>query len=247
MNFDHTYMDAPLYAEDAVVKHFYDAALPSRYGSNFMMFKHMPSLDVFKHYEQQQKTFHTQHNMTHLRFLFPENETFATDVLQYITKQHYDVGSLELYAMLPIEFHGRLNEDVVVQYVDDTLFDAYLAFQYTIDLEYGEAFASEKQRLFKRQFYEPHVIFVAALLDGVIVGTLTLFETPDTIELDSFVVTHAMQRLGIGSTMQHFVMANHTTQTILLVADGEDTPREMYQKQGYHYCAARHEILMVRS
>lgn len=247
MNFDDTYIDAPLYAEDALVKHFYDAALPSRYGSNFMVFKHMPSLEEFKHYEQQQKAFHTLHNMTHRRFLFPENEAFTTDVAQYITAQHYDVGSLELYAMLPIEFHGRLNEEVVVQYVDNTLFDAYLAFQYTIDLEHGEAFAAEKQQLFKQQFYESHVMFVAALIDGVIVGTLTLFETPDTIELDSFVVAHAFQRRGIGSTMQHFVMTNHTTQTILLVADGDDTLREMYQKQGYHYCAARHEILIVLS
>ncbi|HIX42630.1 MAG TPA: GNAT family N-acetyltransferase [Candidatus Kurthia intestinigallinarum] len=246
MNFKDTYIDAPLYEEDSIIKHYYDAEMPSRYNSNFMLFKHMPTLAQFQYYEQKQLDFHQTHQMKHRRFLFPENQQLPTALLAYIEAQHYVVGSLELYAMLPIEFNGSsFNEEVVVQYVDDALFPSFLAFQYTIDLTYGEIFATEKQHLLKKQFNDSSIQFVVALLDGQIVGSLLLFLTADTVELDSFVIIDSLQRRGIGSTMQQFVMNQHTEQTILLVADGEDTPRKMYAKQGYHYCSAWHEIVFV--
>lgn len=228
-----------------MIKHYYDVEMPSRYNSNFMVFKKMPTLAEFQYYEQQQLNFHDAHHMKHRRFLFPENEEFPAALLTYIEAQHYVVGSLELYAMLPIEFNGSVNEEVVVTHVDEDLLTAYLDFQYPIDLTYGEVFASEKQYLLKKQFNDPTIQFVVALLHGQIVGTLTLFLTADKVELDSFVVMDSMQRRGIGSTMQHFVMKHHTEQTILLVADGEDTPREMYARQGYHYCSAWHEIVFL--
>lgn len=246
MNFDDTYIDTPLYQEDSIVKHYYDAEMPSRYNSNFMLFKQMPTLEEFQCYEQKQFDFHQAHHMKHRRFLFPENQELPAALFTYIEAQHYVVGSLELYAMLPIEFNGSsFNEEVAVQYVDSALLPAFLAFQYTVDLAYGEVFATEKQHLLKKQFNDPAIQFVVALLDGQIVGSLLLFLTADKVELDSFVILDSMQRRGIGSTMQHFVMKHHTEQTILLVADGEDTPREMYAKQGYHYCSAWHEIVFL--
>jgi len=53
------------------------------------------------------------------------------------------------------------------------------------------------------------------------------------------------QRMGIGSTIQHFVMEHFHTKTVILVADGEDTPREMYQNQNYRFEGFQFEALKV--
>lgn len=246
MDFSNTYIDAPLYDEDDVVWHYYDPQLPSRYGSNFMSFKQMPSLSTFCQYEARQHDFHEHRHMTHLRFLFPQGETFSQELQTYIENRQYDIGTLELYAMLPIDFHSRANEAVTVQFVDTSLLKAYLALQYDVDIAYGEDFAREKQHLLKQQFHEPAIRFVAALLDHQIIGTMTIFMTPETIELDSFVVADNYQRQGIGSTMQLFIMQKFTERTMLLIAEGEDTPREMYQRQGYQFCEARYEIILTK-
>jgi hypothetical protein len=41
------------------------------------------------------------------------------------------------------------------------------------------------------------------------------------------------------------VMDRFANNTIILVADGEDTPREMYQKQNYRYLGFRYEAQKV--
>lgn len=246
MNFSNTYIDAPLYAEDDIVWHYHDPAVPSRYGSNFMIFKNMPTLSTFQTYEAMQHDFHQHHTMTHLRFLFPEGETFSKELQTYIENRAYTIGTLELYAMLPIDFQGRKNDDVTVKIVDESLFPQYLALQYEMDLAHGETFATEKQAFLTQQFALPFVQFIVGMIEDTIVGVMTLFITADTVELDSFEVKEQYQRRGIGSTMQHFVMQHYTEHTILLVADGEDTARDMYQQQGYQFCSARYEILLTK-
>lgn len=246
MNFSHTYIDAPLYAKDDVVWHYYDPVVPSRYGSNFMIFKQMPSLSTFQQYEARQHDFHQHHDMSHLRFLFPEGETFSKELQTYLENRAYTIGTLELYAILPIEFQGRKNDDVTVKIVDESLIAPFLAVQYEMDLVHGEAFATEKQTFLKQQFTDSCVQFIVGMIDDTIVGVMTLFIADDTVELDSFEVKEQYQRRGIGSTMQHVVMELYTDRMILLVADGEDTAREMYQRQGYHFCSARYEILLTK-
>ena len=63
------------------------------------------------------------------------------------------------------------------------------------------------------------------------------------MEIDSLSVHPNYQRQGIGTKIQQFVMEHYPKKTIILVADGEDTPREMYTKQGYSYVGKQYNAL----
>ena len=55
------------------------------------------------------------------------------------------------------------------------------------------------------------------------------------VEIDGFGVLENYQHQGIGSTLQAYVGQYADTRPVILVADGEDTARDMYLKQGYIY------------
>ncbi len=74
-----------------------------------------------------------------------------------------------------------------------------------------------------------------ALYKGNPAGSVDIIIEKDTAEIDGLVVDEDFQKKGIGSRLQKFVMENFHDKTIILVADGEDTPREMYRRQNYQY------------
>ena len=67
--------------------------------------------------------------------------------------------------------------------------------------------------------------------------------TNDTVEIDELSISESYQKKGVGSHLQRFAMDQYPHKMIILVADGEDTPREMYQKQQYHYFGFQYEVL----
>ncbi|WP_052044358.1 GNAT family N-acetyltransferase [Alkalihalobacillus alcalophilus] len=63
------------------------------------------------------------------------------------------------------------------------------------------------------------------------------------IEIDNLHVDDNYQKRGIGRQLQKAVMNEFPDKTVILIADGDDTPREMYQKQGYQYLSFMYEVL----
>ncbi|NLK09625.1 MAG: GNAT family N-acetyltransferase, partial [Staphylococcus equorum] len=60
---------------------------------------------------------------------------------------------------------------------------------------------------------------------------------------DGFGVDESYQKQGIGSTMQTCVAEVADTKPIILIADGEDSAKEMYIRQGYIYISYCYQIL----
>ena len=72
---------------------------------------------------------------------------------------------------------------------------------------------------------------------------MDLIKSENTIEIDGFGVLPEYQRQGIGQAMQSFVATVANNRTIILVADGEDTAKDMYLNQGYVYISYSYNIL----
>ena len=60
---------------------------------------------------------------------------------------------------------------------------------------------------------------------------------------EPFGVLDEYQRQGIGSVMQSFVAQIAKDKTIILIADGEDSAKDMYIKQGYIFISYCYQIL----
>lgn len=224
-------------------RHFHYPEMLVRHDSNFIEFKSLPSLVEFKKIEAYLRDFHLERNQQHLKFYFPENVKLSEELTTYLTKTGYDIGFLELYAIQPSQFPSvKNNSDIEVQFVTESTLETLIELKYKNDLEYGIEFAKQKTNLIKRQFDEQNIRQVIAFYKGVPVGHVDVIVSLETVEIDELMVDEAFQKKGIGSRLQKFVMDTFPEKTVILVADGEDTPKEMYKKQNYEYLGFQYEV-----
>ena len=226
-------------------EHIHDPEFLSRYDSNLITWKCMPTIELFKDIEITLKKFHLPKNQKHLKFIFPSNEKLTDELQTYLLSNNYSIGFLELYSIQPKDFNGSKNTDVVVQFITERNLEDFLLLQFGEDLQFGENFAKEKQIYLNKQYTKENVHYIIAYNQKKAIGSAIVIEKQDTAEIDNLFVLESHQRKGVGSTIQHFVMANFQDKTIILVADGEDTPKEMYQRQNYKLEGFQYEALKV--
>ena len=231
--------------ENEMYQHVHYPEMLSRYDSNYIQFKKMPSLTAFKESEQMLHNFHQQHHQQHVKFIFPANEKISGAIHNYLLEESYDIGFLELYTIEPSQFVTSTHRQVDIQPVTEDNLEVFLKLQYLEDLRYGETFATEKQAFLKRRFQDAHKHQLIAYYEGNPVGSVELIEEDRTVEIDNLFVQEAFQRRGIGTQLQQYVMENFHHKMVILVADGEDTARDMYQKQNYVYQGFQYEVLKV--
>ena len=225
--------------------HIHNAEMLLQYDSNYIQFKAMPTIMEFELVEEYLKESHQRTGQKHLKFIFPENQKFTKELLDHIVRNlHYDVGLTELYAIDPSEFPALSHiEEILIKEVTEDNFEDYLQLEYNQDLEYGIDFAKGKTEIYRKNFKNPQFLQVIAYYKGKAAGALEVIIADKTVEIDGIFVIEAYQRKGIAARMQKMVMDLFPNKTIILLAAGEDTPKEMYKMQNYQKQGFQYEAL----
>lgn len=246
ISFEDIYTLGDIVMGNSCYRHFHNSIMRTRYDSNFIEFKQDPSLSQFKEVEEYLRDFHIKKGQDHLKFVFPANTKLTGELMSYLEERAFEIGWIELYAIKPVEFPA-LDQDTAidVQKVTEETLELLVNLKYNADLEFGEAFARHKMDLTRQQFTDPSVQQVLAFYQGIPAGYVDLIVSQKTIEIDDLTVKESLQRKGIGSRLQKFAMDTFSDKTVILLADGQDTPREMYKKQNYHYLGFKYEALKV--
>ncbi|MGE8206984.1 GNAT family N-acetyltransferase [Heyndrickxia sp. NPDC080065] len=248
ITFENIYTLGHIEYENDFYKHYHYPEMLIRYDSNFLDFKRMPSLEEFLASAVYLRDYHKKRGQKHVKFYFPENQKPTEELMNYFNQNDYQYGFSELYMIEPHQFPTVKNDpDIKIIPVNNENFDTFLKLQYEIDLEFGEEFANQKVDLHKRNFNDDNIIQVLAIYKGIPAGSVDIIISESTAEIDQLTVLETFQRKGIGSRLQRYVMDQYPNQTVILVADGEDTPREMYQKQNYQYLGYKYECYKVYS
>jgi len=236
ITFEDIFIHGHVVFEDNLFKHYHFPEMLSRYDSNFIEYKAFPTLDEFKIAETYLREYHQKKGQKHIKFKFPVNEKVPMELVNYLNQKDYDIGFLELYAIEPNQFPKvKDNPDIDVQIVTEKNLMPFLAFQYQQDIVFGSNFANQKVELNKQIFKDPNFMQLLALYKGTPAGAVDVIISQDTAEIDNLGVDEAFQRKGIGSRIQKFVMDTFRDKSVILVADGQDTPKEMYKRQNYQY------------
>lgn len=214
-----------------------------QYDSNKIVYKIMPELHTFQEDEAYLKAMHEKHGQQFLKFVFPDNINLKQDLKDYLVKQGYKIGWLELYSNKEKKFKDTNTEDIRVEVTNEENFVDFLNLSYEFDQEYGEEYATLKIESNKQQFHSDNPIQVISYYRDKPSGILLIWNQEKYVELDSFAVIESYRNKGIGSKMQAFVAKIAEQRSIILVADGEDTAKDMYKKQGYQYTGFQYEIL----
>lgn len=216
------------------------------YDYNFIQFKRSPTLGEFKRVERGLMTFHRQHQQRHVKFLWPENQPITRKLIDYIKENHYDINTAELFIIHPFEFKsGIRNENVLVTLVTKNNLHDFLTMQYKQDERHGHEFADRKNAWYRKLFLSEGTVQVMAYFHDAPVGAVDMIQRDETIEVDHFFVIPAHRNQGVGSEIQKFVMNFAGEKSVILVADGKATPREMYQKQNYRYSGFKMEAQKI--
>lgn len=227
--------------------HHHNPEMLLQYDSNFISFKKMPTIKEFIEAQDYLRAYHQEHGQRHVRFYFPEGEPLIQELMDFFQKdEDYSIGFLELFAIQPEDFPAvKENPEIAVGNVTEETWDAYSKFQYEHDSVYGEDYAEKKQSQHLRNYKNQSIQQILAFYQGKPAGSVDVILKDHTAEIDGLLVHEDFQKKGIGSRLQKYVMDQFHDKTVILVADGEDTPREMYRKQNYQYLGKQYQALKV--
>lgn len=234
--------------ETSEYRQFHYPEMPIHHDSNFIEFKCMPTLSALQEADKYLRNFHLQHGQHHVKFTFPENEKPDIKLINYFREFEYEIGFLELYAIQPNQFPSvAQNESIQVYPVEKHHVEDFLALRYQQDVQFGKEFADQKARLIYRQLEDPAFMQLIAYYQGTPVGSVDIIIADDTVEIDGLDVKASFRLKGIGSRLQQFVMQTFPDKVVVLVADGEDSPREMYQRQQFCYYGFQYDVQKIYS
>ncbi len=236
--------DAKVYSENARYIHYHTPDQLIKYYANYYDYKVMPTIDEFKEDVTTQQQFHERHGQEHLLFIFPENEQLDEVLIEYGKSTGCQIEHMELYR-LKSPGQLRQNEKVQCEIVKEEgkVFDDFLAVCAIGERKFGDEFVELKKKTHLRDLYDERIIQIVGYLEGKAVGKIEAIVEEETIEIDDFYVLDSARRQGVGSKLQEAVYEQRGGREVILVADGNDTAREMYVKQGYEKVSERWEML----
>ncbi len=246
ITFNNIYTAGQSIYENEIYRHYHYPEMLLMYDSNFIAFKVLPSLTEFKEAEVYLRDYHLKRGQKHVKFYFPDNEKPDSELMNYFSDSGYDVGYNVLFAIQPVQF-PRIDPhpDIDIQAVTNENVETYLNLQYEADLQFGEDFAAQKIDMHKRNFMDRSIQQIMAIYKGMPAGSVDVILTDKTAEIDGLSVKERFQKKGIGARLQKFVMDKYFNKTVILVADGQDTPRKMYQKQNYQNLGFQYQVQKV--
>ena len=246
ITFNNIYNPGKVVAENNQYKHIHYPEMLTSYSSNFIEFKHIPSLSEFIEAEHYLREYHLKKGQKHVKFTFPDNDKPSSELISFFNDNAYEIGFMELYAIKPNQFPTITNNpDIEIVVVTDENIETYCKLQYQHNLEYGSEFANQKHELIKRQLKNQNILQILAFYKGNPAGYVVVIISKETVEIDNLTVDEEFQNKGIGRKLQQYVMEAFPEKIVILIADGEDTPREMYKKQNYQFQGFQYEAQKV--
>lgn len=235
-----TFKDIETYSEivedNELFSQYSNHDIPNQYDANFMALKFTPTLEEFHLLEKMQRDYQTSVDQTHLKFTWPQNQGLSVPLLDYLNDTEFELGMLNLYWVTAAAFVQKpLNPLIEIKTVTaDTLPD-FLQLNYEEDSTVSPAFAEHKQQVYQHQFHRQGVEFVLAYLASEAVASYISITSNHYIEIDNLLTASNKRQQKIAQTALHFTVkkATATQKSVILVADAEDTVKEMYEKMGF--------------
>ena len=244
LGFKNTFNDSDVFEDNQRYTHYHTPSQLIKYYANYFEYKVMPDLKTFQLDEAYQTRFHSERGQHHGLFMFPDNEEIPEDIVQYAINMGYGLEKMELYELVK-KPKDRAIDEVVCQRIvtEDDVFLDFLEVCREGEIQYGEDFVTLKDQLHRRDLEDPRKIQMVAYIHGFPAGKIEAIIGENTIEIDDFFVDETYRNQGVGTKLQQSIWQMADGKRIILIADGNDSPREMYQRQGYELVCERYELL----
>jgi len=221
---------------------YFDPDALFRYDSNFFQLNYSPTKEEFELIESMHWVFSLENDLTHVKFYWPEDQGIHPDTLDYLNQKEYGLEKLELYSLETERFVKKeVDPAINVTIVQADQLETFKSLNYIEDKTISESFADSKQPYYDRLFKDGAVTFLLAWYDGKPAGSCVVIESDKGLEIDDLFTLENYRLKGVATALQTFIVqeALKKQTVVFLVADAEDSPREMYRKAGFDYQSFR--------
>ena len=244
ITFKDIYIDGNKITEDTRKVIYLLPSQPLKYASNTWIYKTMPTMNQWLKDIEVQKKMHLNQSSYHLSFSFPANEKIDEVLLEKIRELGFQIGVLELYVIEAKALKELSRKrDVDIQLVSSNNINDYLHVYDAFARPFGDSYANMVKQHIYSSYNLDDIERLVAYVNHRPVRLVDIIMTDKTIEIDGFGVLEEFQHQGIGSEIQAYVGHMANERPVILVADGKDTAKDMYLRQGYVYQGFKYHIL----
>ncbi|MGL5042085.1 MAG: GNAT family N-acetyltransferase [Culicoidibacterales bacterium] len=221
-------------------------AAPIKYDDNFILFKQIPTLEAFIEVEAQEDAVRKNEGLGHFKVKFPLNGNLSSALKWHIELQGYHTGKMEIYQMSENRIKKQQNSAIMIEVVTEQTLPIFLQLSEKIDRTYGENFVKVSAMMSTEKIKDPRIELLLAYYNKTPVGNVICIQSNNDLqELDSLFVAEKHRNQGVASCLQQFILERKPHKKLFLIADALDTPRIMYQNQGYKLISEWDEIQIV--
>ncbi|MEY8370982.1 GNAT family N-acetyltransferase [Aerococcaceae bacterium 50-4] len=241
--FDNMFTLADTYDETELYYFIGNRKVPSMYSNNKIVLDFVPTAEELDILEDNFLDYAYDLNLTYYSFVLPMNQPLAPDLFAAIGEMGYEMSLTKLMVLDPADFKGSIKardtygDRLVLKEVDASIQQDYFDFNQVFDkaIDDTSEFAEQKLNYYPWFLAENNTTALAVYIDDKLVAITDIIRLAHAYEIDNFQVLDDYQRQGIGSLIQTWVCDKALSEgkMVILSADADDTPYDMYLKQGY--------------
>ncbi|MGH2067190.1 GNAT family N-acetyltransferase, partial [Aerococcus sp. L_4] len=241
--FDNMFTLADTYDETELYYFIGNRKVPSMYSNNKIVLDFVPTAEELDILEDNFLDYAYDLNLAYYSFVLPMNQPLAPDLFASIGEVGYEISLTKLMVLDPADFKATTKakdtygDRLVLKEVDPSIEQDYIDFNQVFDKAIDDSgqFAEQKLNYYPWFLAENNTTALAVYMDDKLVAITDIIRLAHAYEIDNFQVLDDYQRQGIGSLIQQWVCDKALAEgkMIILSADADDTPYDMYVKQGY--------------
>ena len=241
--FDNMFTLADTYDETELYYFIGNRKVPSMYSNNKIVLDFVPTAEELDILEDNFLDYAYDLNLAYYSFVLPMNQPLAPDLFASIGEVGYEISLTKLMVLDPADFKATTKakdiygDRLVLKEVDPSIEQDYFNFNQVFDkaIDDSSQFAAQKLNYYPWFLAENNTTALAVYIDDKLVAITDIIRLAHAYEIDNFQVLDDYQRQGIGSLIQQWVCDKALAEgkMVILSADADDTPYDMYVKQGY--------------
>lgn len=241
--FDNMFTLADTYDETELYYFIGNRKVPSMYSNNKIVLDFVPTAEELDILEDNFLDYAYDLNLAYYSFVLPMNQPLAPDLFASIGEVGYEISLTKLMVLDPSDFKATTKakdtygDRLVLKEVDPSIEQDYFNFNQVFDKAIDDSgqFATQKLNYYPWFLAENNTTALAVYIDDKLVAITDIIRLAHAYEIDNFQVLDDYQRQGIGSLIQQWVCNKALAEgkMVILSADADDTPYDMYVKQGY--------------
>ena len=241
--FDNMFTLADTYDETELYYFIGNRKVPSMYSNNKIVLDFVPTAEELDILEDNFLDYAYDLNLAYYSFVLPMNQPLAPDLFASIGEVGYEISLTKLMVLDPADFKATTKakdtygDRLVLKEVDPSIEQDYIDFNQVFDKAIDDSgqFAAQKLNYYPWFLAENNTTALAVYIDNKLVAITDIIRLAHAYEIDNFQVLDDYQRQGIGSLIQQWVCDKALAEgkMVILSADADDTPYDMYVKQGY--------------